>query len=272
MKNMMYIVLALLLMIVTGCSSEAATGVSAPSTIQKVLDKKKLVIGTSPGYFPFEMRDKQGKFVGYDMDLGRAIGEVLKVEVEFKEFEFSGLIPALQTGEIDMILAGTTIRGDRALAVSFSNPYYAAGNVLMVPKKDNATKTWQDLDQEGKKITVSQGTTGALLAKQLFKKAQVLDFDSFTNAALAVKQGQADALLFDEPGIRVFEMMNPDSVRGIYDVLSSENAGIIVPLNDHDTVAWLNAFLASYKNSAADQASINKWFKTNDWISEVQHN
>ena len=58
---------------------------SGPSTIQKVVDKKKLVIGTSSGYFPFEMKDKEGKFVGYDMDLGKAIADALKVEVELKD-------------------------------------------------------------------------------------------------------------------------------------------------------------------------------------------
>jgi polar amino acid transport system substrate-binding protein len=272
MKKIALLFMTLLLMIVTGCSEEASTGEKAPSTIQKIVERKKLIVGTSPGYFPFEMKDKQGNFVGYDMDLARAIADALKVEVEFKEYEFSGLIPALQTGDIDMVISGVTIRGDRALAVSFSDPYYSAGQVLMVPKKDKTTMSWKDLDQPGKKITVSQGTTGALLAKQLFKNAEVLDFDGFTNAALAVKQGQADGIVFDEPGIRVYEILNGDSVRGVYEVLSSENLGIAVPLNDHATVQWLNSFLASYKNGPADQASINKWFKSNEWVNEVQQN
>lgn len=271
MKKVLVLFVALLLMIVTGCSQEAGTGPGAPSTIQKVIDKKKLVIGTSSGYFPFEMKDKQGKFVGYDMDLGKAIADALKVEVEFKDYsDFGGLIPALQTGDIDMVISGMTIRGDRALAVSFSDPYYSAGQVIMVQKKDNLTQSWQDLDKPGKKISVGQGTTGSLLAKQLFKNAQVMDFDGFTNAALAVKQGQADALVFDEPGVRVFEMMNADSVRGVYEVLSSENLGIALPLNDQATIQWVNSFLASYRNGLADQASINKWFKSNEWVNQVQ--
>ena len=81
---------------------------------------------------PFEMTDVDGNFIGYDIDLGKAIGESLGVEVEFKQYEFSGLIPALQVGEIDILLAGMTIRGDRAAAVSFSDTYFATGQVLMV--------------------------------------------------------------------------------------------------------------------------------------------
>ncbi|HZG80196.1 MAG TPA: transporter substrate-binding domain-containing protein [Brevibacillus sp.] len=271
MKRLSFLFLTFLLMLLAGCSQEAGDGgTGGPSTIQKIIDRNKLIIGTSPGYFPFEMKDKQGVNVGYDMDLGKAIADALKVEVEFKDFEFSGLIPALQTGDIDMVISGMTIRGDRALAVSFSDPYYSSGQVVMVPKSDTTTKNWQDLDQAGKKIAVSQGTTGALLAKQLFKNAQIMDFDGFANAALAVKQNQADAVVFDEPGIAVYEIMNGDSVRGIYDILSSENLGIALPLNDHATIQWVNSFLASYRNGPADQASIQKWFKSNEWINNVQ--
>lgn len=271
MKKMAMLVVAILLLFVAGCSQEAGGGgTGGPSTIQKIVDRNKLIIGTSPGYFPFEMKDKQGVNVGYDMDLGKAIADALKVEVEYKDFEFSGLIPALQTGDIDMVISGMTIRGDRALAVSFSDPYYASGQVVMVNKSDTTTKSWQDLDQSGKKVAVSQGTTGAFLAKQLFKNAQVMDFDGFANAALAVKQKQADAVVFDEPGIAVYEIMNGDSVRGIYDILSSENLGIALPLNDHATIQWVNSFLASYRNGLSDQASIQKWFKSNEWINNVQ--
>jgi len=271
MKKMFMFWLVAAFLIVTGCSQEAGGGVAAgPSTIEKILDRNKLIVGTSPGYFPFEMKDKDGNNVGYDIDLAKAIADALKVELEFKEYEFNGLIPALQTGDIDMVISGMTIRGDRALAVSFSDPYYSAGQVLMVPESDTTTKSWEDLDQPGKKIAIATGTTGALLAKQLFKNVEFMEFDGFSNAALAVKQQQADAIVFDEPAAAVYELMNGDSVRVIYEPLSSENLGIAVPLNDHATIQWLNSFLASYRNGPADQASIQKWFKSNEWINNVQ--
>ena len=116
-----------------------------PSTLDTVQKAKKIVIGSAPGYLPFEMMDKQGNFIGYDIDLGRAIAKSLGVEVEFRQFEFSGLIPALQTGDIDMFIAGMTIRGDRALAVSFSNPYYATGRCSwsqVAIRQPSPGKTW----------------------------------------------------------------------------------------------------------------------------------
>jgi polar amino acid transport system substrate-binding protein len=271
-KRLILLVIGLLftMSVVVGCSNSDDGGSSVPSTIDNVLDKKKLVVGTAPGYFPFEMKDKKGEFIGYDMDTARAIGESLGVEVEFKQFGFDGLIPALQTGEIDLILAGMTIRGDRALAVSFANPYFKTGQVLMLPKGDSSTTSWEDLDQPGKKIAVSLGTTGALLAKQLYKNAEILDFEDFPAAAMALTQGQADGVVYDEPGVRTYELMNPDSVKGIYDLISSENLGIAVRKNDLESVQWLNSFLESYIESPAELESREKWFENGDWIDDVE--
>lgn len=272
MKKVFIALLSLLLIVVAaGCSQDAASPTQqAPSMIDKVKEKKKLVIGTGVAYLPFEMKDKQGNFVGYDADMGRAIGKALNVDVEFKQMKFSGLIPALQTGDIDMAIAAMTIRGDRALTVSFSNPYYSTGQVVMVSKNDSATKSWQDLDKPGKKIAVSQGTTGALLAKQIFKQAQVMDFENVASASLALTQGQADGVVSEEVVIREYESQAGSNVRGIYDLISSENLGIAVSLNDFATVQWLNSFLDSYKNSPEDKASVDKWFHSSDWRANVE--
>ncbi|HZG79173.1 MAG TPA: transporter substrate-binding domain-containing protein [Brevibacillus sp.] len=272
MKKAIIVMLSFLLMAVTGCSQQAGAGPEqkAPSTIQKVKDKKKLVVGTGSAYMPFEMKDKQGNFIGYDIDMMTALGKALGVEVEFKQMKFSGLIPALQTGDIDMAVSAMTIRGDRALSVSFSNPYYSTGQVFMVPKTDTTTKSWQDLDKPDKKIAVSQGTTGALLAKQIFKQAKVLDFEGVPAAAMAMNQGQADGVITEEVVVREYEQNPSFQTRGIYDLISTDNLGIAVPLNDVETVLWINSFLASYKGGLEDQASIEKWFHSSDWRSEVE--
>lgn len=258
-----------LIFTLAGCtSSSTASGGLEVSTLTKIQQNKKVVIGTAPGYYPFDMKDTSGNFIGYDIDVGNAIGEALGVKVEFKQFEFSALIPALQTGDIDLILAGMTIRGDRAAAVSFSNPYFATGQVLMINKSDTTTKSWEDLDVEGNIIAASQGTTGALLAKQLFKHAKVVDYDTFPTSGMAISQGKAAGIIYDEPPIRQFELMN-DNVKGIYDIISAENLGIATKLNDLQMVQWLNSFLYGYKSSPKDLESIDKWFNSTDWMEMI---
>jgi polar amino acid transport system substrate-binding protein len=254
--------------LLVGCVQPSSKG-KVSSTIDEITKRKKLIVGTSAGYYPFHMKDKKGNFIGYDIDTAKAIAQSLHVKIEFKYFSFDGLIPALQAGQVHIIIAGMTIRGDRALSVSFTNPYFSTGQVLMVPNEDKATKGWKDLDQPDKKIAVPIGTTGALLSKQLFKKATVLDFDEITTAAMAVMQGKADGLMYDEPGIRNYELMYPDKVRGIYTLISNEQLGIAIKKNDLESIQWLNSFITSYKGSPAELASYDKWFKSIDWMDQL---
>lgn len=269
----LFLVIALVFMTV-GCSSQnagtSAETSNATSTLKKIQDRGKLIIGTGPGYLPFEMLDQQGNFIGYDMDLGRAIGEALNVEVEFVQYEFITLIPALQNGQIDMLISGMTIRGDRALAVSFSDPYYPTGQVLMINANDKTTKSWKDLDVSGNIIAVTQGSTGALLAKQIFKNATVRDYEGFPTASQAVAQGMANGLIYDEPAIKMYEIMHPENVKGIYELVSSENLGIAVAYNDLETVQWLNSFLSYYIGSPEELESREKWFNSTDWMEKLQ--
>ncbi|WP_419957464.1 transporter substrate-binding domain-containing protein [Psychrobacillus psychrotolerans] len=271
MKKWLVAVLMISVLIIAGCSDDSGGVSTDNSTIQKALKEKKLVIGMSPGYFPFDMKDPNGDFVGYDVDTANALAEALGkgIKVEFKQFTFDGLVPALRTGEIDMIFAGMTIRGDRALAVSFSDPYFQTGQAVMVPGTDKSTKTWQDLDVKGNKIAVGIGTTGALLAKDVFQNAEILDFEEFPSAAAAMAQGEADGVVYDEPAIAVWKLKNGDSVREIEELISTENLGIAIQKNDFDTIQWVNSFLNSYLGSPAELASRNKWFETSDWLDEV---
>ena len=276
------LVVSVLIAALTGCGSQQAAKQAQPasteapkpapkSTIDRVKEKGELVVGTAPGYFPFEMIDKQGNIIGFDIDIAKKIAETLNVRLKVDRYGFDGLIPALQTGKIDMIIAGMTITGKRALAVSFANPYYATGQVLMVSKKNNPNvKSWKDLDVKGKVIGVSLGTTGAMLAKQIFKNATVKDFDIFPDACLAASTGKIDGIVYDEPGIRVYVSKHQDSVYGIYDLLSVENLGIAVQKDDFSTIQWLNSFLYNYKDGPEYKAAIEKWFEKMSWMNEVE--
>ena len=185
--------------VLSGCSSKTpAQGEVAKTTIESVKAKGEVIVGTAPGYFPFEMTDKQGNIIGFDIDVAQKIADTLGVKLKVERIAFDGLIGALQTGKIDMIIAGMTIRGDRALAVSFSDPYYVTGQVLMVTKDNPGVTSWQDLDVAGKSIGVSIGTTGAMLAKELFKNAEVKDYDTLPDAGLAATTGKVDGVVYDE--------------------------------------------------------------------------
>ncbi|MDR3231486.1 MAG: transporter substrate-binding domain-containing protein [Synergistaceae bacterium] len=266
MGRIFSILLACMLVVGLSLTAEAADG-----TLEKIVKAGKIVIGSAPGYYPFEMMDKKGEFIGYDIDVGRAIADALGVSAEFRQFEFAGLIPALQAGEIDILLSGMSITGKRALSVSFSLPYFETGQVLMVRKSDAGTKSWKDLDKKGKKIATPQGQTSALLAESIIKEAEILHFPTFPETSLALVNGQVDGVIYDQPGILVYEARNPDDVRGIHDLISLENLGIACRVNDYAMVNWLNSFLYQYKGSPREIASRTKWMDNiKEWLKEMQ--
>ncbi len=128
MKKWLTAALMITALLIAGCSKDAGVVPTENSTLQNVAKNKKLVIGMSPGYFPFDMKDPKGDFVGYDVDTANAIGEWLGVPVEYKQFTFDGLVPALQTGEIDMILAGMTITRRPCTCCKFFKPLLQNGS------------------------------------------------------------------------------------------------------------------------------------------------
>lgn len=273
MKKVLLAFVLILSVILSACGgTDSGNGSSdgGTSTIEKIKKNKKIVIGTAPGYAPFEMTDLKGNYVGYDIDTAKAIGKALDVKVEFKEYSFDGLIAALQVGEIDMIISGMTITGPRALSVSFANPYFKTKQVALVPSTDTTTKVWTDLDKKGNKIATVVGTTGQLITKNTFKNAEIKDYKEMAAAALAMISGQIDGVVYDESSVRVWNKQNGKS-RVIDNQISTENLGIAVKHNDLKTVQWLNSFLYSYIDGPDELKSRSYWFESDEWYDNINN-
>lgn len=117
---------------------------------------ERLVVGTESTYPPFEMRDSDGRLVGFDIDFAKMVGEKLGLEVEFSDMSFDGLIPALMTGKINMVAAGLTVTEDRAKVIDFS-PLYFQSTDSVLSLLDSGISSSDDL--QGQTLGVQLGTT-----------------------------------------------------------------------------------------------------------------
>lgn len=263
-------VMAMVVLAACGSGDESKSGDKATSTIDQVKETKKLVIGTNAGYYPFEMIDKDGVMVGYDMDVAAAIAKELGAEVEVKQFGFDALIPALQSGKIDMVLAGMTITDERSAVVNFADAYYETGQSVMVASDSKVTDA-KELDKKGTSIAVQIGTTGSIVANKEFKNAEIKEFEDFPSAALAAQQGQVDAVVYDEPAIKVYALQNEGKVKTLDGLLASDKLGIALKKDDDATLEWVNEFLGTYIGSDEEKATRAKWFEQNDWLDTVDN-
>ena len=110
----------------TAIASSIALGLSGASVA--MAQTPSVNVATDPSFVPFEMMDSEtGEMIGFDMDIINAVAERAGFEVNLTTMEFSGIIPAVQTGSQEIAIAGTTITEERAQVVDFSDPYYDSG-------------------------------------------------------------------------------------------------------------------------------------------------
>lgn len=155
--------------------------------------KGKLYVGTNAEFPPFEYLDK-GEVVGFDIDLVKAIGKKLDMEVVIKDMAFDGLIPALETNKIDIVIAGMTASDERKMAVNFSNPYYTANQVIILNDNNNDIKTFDDLN--GKLVGVMLGFTGDVVVSEM-KDVKSKKYNASYAAIMELQNNKIDAVVLD---------------------------------------------------------------------------
>ncbi|MGR9071543.1 MAG: ABC transporter permease subunit [Gammaproteobacteria bacterium] len=187
---------------------------------------RPLKIGVSATREPFSFVDKNGKVSGHDGEFARIIGAKLHRPVEFYNMKFMALIPALQSGKVDMIVTGMTATEERSQYVDFTRPYYANAQVMLVrkvtakpassPALPGQTKKGREIvkleDIDGKRVGVLNGSAGDLAARKHFPNATFQVFIAAADAALAIKAHKADAFVYDKSVLLNLAEKNPELV------------------------------------------------------------
>lgn len=190
---------------------------------------KKLVVAVDTAFVPFEFRDpKTGEYTGFDIDLWAAIAEVLGVEYELQPMDFAGIVPALQTGSIDVALAGITITSAREKVVDFSHPYYDSGLTLMVRADNEDIKGPEDV--AGKRIAVRTGTTSDNHAPSL-NPSDIIKFPNIEQAYMELRTGRVDVAMHDTPNVLYYIQTAGDgAVKAVGPRMQAQSYGIGFPL------------------------------------------
>lgn len=221
--------------------------------------KPVLKVGTSADFPPFEFQDeKTGAYLGFDLDLIRAIGDAIGMDVQIVNTGWDGLIPGLITGNYDCIASAMTITDERLKAVNFSDPYFSAGQVVVTMAKDTAIKSVADL--EGKKISVQIGTTGDLVASDI-KGATVKRFNLAPDAIQEVRNGASHACIIDLAVAAEIAREYKDIKYGA--PFTMEYYGIAISRSNAALLKKINRGLAMVKASGKYDEIYDRWFGSN---------
>ncbi len=205
-----------------------------------------LRVGMDLSYPPFETIGPEGRPAGISVDLAEALGKALGRPVQIENMPFTGLIPALRSGKIDLIISSMTATPERARAVAFSEPYLTTGLAALVPAASTAPDL-ASIDQPGRTIVVRQGTTGEVFARANVRQAAILNLEKENACVLEVAQGKADAFIYDQMSVFQNAKRHPDKVRALLAPLQKESWAIALRPADTELLAGLNAFLTRFR-------------------------
>ncbi|MBN2123811.1 MAG: transporter substrate-binding domain-containing protein [Deltaproteobacteria bacterium] len=264
--------LCALVLMVSGQVFAADIDLAKKSTLESILKAGELRVGFEAGYMPFEMTDKKGKFVGFDMEVAKEMAKAMGVKFTAVNTAWDGIIPSLITGKFDIIISGMTVTQERNLKVNFADPYIIVGQTILINKKhEGAVKSYRDLNDSKYIVTSKLGTTGEQAVKRMIPKATYKSFETETEAALEVVNGKADAFVYDLPLCVVF-MAQQGAGKLVFldEPFTYEPLAWAINKGDPDFLNWLNNFLRQIKNDGRYERIYNKWIKSTDWIKEVQ--
>lgn len=207
-------------------------------------EKKEVVykVGTEPTFPPFEILDpKTNEITGFDIELIKAIAAESGIKVEIQNIGFDGLIPALQSGTIDIIASGMTITEKRAEQVDFTKPYVNSGLALAVKKDDTKITSAEDL--KGKVVAVQIGTTGAIKAEALKEEGVIKDIKTYNTVDVVMAElakGTVDAVINDAPVTQEFISKGHDEIKIVGEPLDSEQYGFAVAKDKKELLQKIN--------------------------------
>jgi polar amino acid transport system substrate-binding protein len=244
---------------------------------------RPLKIGVSATREPFSFVDKNGRVSGHDGELARLIAAKLHRPVEFFNMKFMALIPALQSGKVDLIVTGMTATEERRKFVNFTQSYYTNAQVMLarrVPSSESATEHEPAVEQvapdrkrksklrsvadlRDKRIGVVVGSAHDTYATKTYPNATILQYKSPPDLALAVKTGKVDAALFDAEPLR--EIMRQDDSLGLLGgPLFSFDVGVGFKKDNQSLCDQFNEFLSKIKQNGIYEDMIRRWVEQRD--------
>jgi len=244
----------------------AVEKVAPPVTFAQILATHKLRVGTYLSV-PNAMKADDGKLSGGDIDIAERVAQDMDVALEIKTYDWDQLIPALQRGEIDLIISDLSITPARALQVYFSNPYSSSGISIATNIKLTADfASIENLNSPVIAIGVIGGTVSEDAARQIFPKARIKTFTAESQAEDALVKGLLHAFVRAEPVPRFMALRHPKEI----DVptnkpLVATREAFAVRRGDNDFVNFLNAWIVAREADGWLISTHKYWFESLNW-------
>ncbi len=219
-----------------------------------------LKVGVSADYPPLIYK-QDGRFVGIEADNATAVSGIMGQQLMFVDMPFAKLIPALQAGDIDVIMSGMSITPERSALVAFTDSYMEMGQmaIMTTEKVAQFSQPWS-IFRPGVRVGVEPDTTGAQFAAGELKDAEVKFFNDSAAAFAGLRSNAIDLYIHDAPTSWQLATVTENSdLISMYKPLTHENLAWAVRKDDTRMLESLNAALRTMKGNGSLRYILNRW-------------
>jgi ABC-type amino acid transport substrate-binding protein len=219
-----------------------------------------LKVGVSADYPPMIFK-QDGRFAGVEADSAKALGAIIGKEMTLVDMPFDKLIPALQAGEIDVIMSAMSVTPERSAQVLFTDSYLKVGQmaIMSADRVAQFAQPWS-IYRPGVRIGVEPGTTGAEFAANELKEAKVTFFTNSNAAFAGLRSNAIDLYIHDAPtSWQLASSKEFSDLISLYTPLTDEQLAWAVRRDDAHLATLLNDALRTMKSNGTLRYIVNRW-------------
>ena len=241
------------------------------STLEAVMARGTLKVGMDT-FVPWAMKDKNGRLIGFEIDVATRLAEDMGVKVQFVPTQWDGIISALQTGKFDVIIGGMGIVPKRNLKVNFTEPYDYTGMSLVAHRElAKGFTSLDDFNRPEVTLAVKIGATPVMAAQKYMPKARLKQFNSEAQVYQELLNGRVHAVVASAPTPTFYALRYPDKLfLPIEGTFTREPIGFALRKGDVDTLNFFNNWIRVVAAEGWLQERKHYWFETQEWAGLVK--
>lgn len=241
------------------------------STLDRIVKKGELRVGMTGNQPPYTMVAKTGEMIGYEVDLANLLAGYMQVELKLVKMPFAKLLPALESGKIDIIMSGMSITANRSTSALFASPYLFTGKSILL-KEYNLEKlnTPEEINMPEVTIVALKGSTSEEFVKKLLPEAKLTLAKDYDTAVELIATGKVKAMIADIEICQVAILQNfGKNLTTLDQPLTIEPVSMALPKNDFTMESFMSNYFTTLRMVGALQALDIKWFEDGSWLSLV---
>ncbi|MEJ2193383.1 MAG: transporter substrate-binding domain-containing protein [Ignavibacteriaceae bacterium] len=236
--------------------------------MNKILKSGELRVGASGSQPPFTMKSKDSQLMGYEVELAKLLTDAMNIKLKFVEKPFSELLPALEKGEIDVIMSGMTITPERNLKATFAGPYIVSGkSILAKSQRLSALDEMGEINRPTIRVAALDGSTSQRFVEKLAPKVKLVTTKDYETAVNLVMEDEVDIMVADYPICVLSILRHPDAKLATLETpLTIEPIGIALPPNAFQLHNLVENYLNGLQIGGVLQNLESKWFQDSSWL------